>query len=28
AVLVIAYRRWVRPKGDAAHGVLQAQGGL
>ncbi|MGV8540211.1 hypothetical protein, partial [Pseudomonas aeruginosa] len=20
--------RWVRPKGDAAHGVLQAQGGL
>ena len=28
ALLVIAYRRWVRPKGDAAHGVLQAQGGL
>ncbi|WP_230964456.1 hypothetical protein, partial [Pseudomonas aeruginosa] len=25
---LIAYRRWVRPKGDAAHGVLQAQGGL
>lgn len=28
ALLVIAYRRWGRPKGDAAHGVLQAQGGL